>query len=127
VNTRTTSDQVTLHLFGYLAPSGNLPAVNPNDVFDTMGAATIPFGQTFRIFDVPNDRWLVVTSNAISPSSAFALLEDFGGTQTEKPLVDPASYPIGIAFRPGSSVVLRNDDQFGNPNYRWLLTGYLAK
>jgi hypothetical protein len=127
VNTRTTSDPVTLHLFGYLAPSGNLPAVKPDDVFDTMGMATLAPGQTVRMFDVPNDRWLVLTSNAISGTGEFALLEDFSGTQTEKPLMDFASNPIGIAFRPGSSVVLRSDVQSGTYNYRWLLTGYLAK
>jgi hypothetical protein len=127
VNTRTTSDRVTLKLFGYVAPSNHWPPVDPSDIFDTTGTTSLARGETFRIFSVPADRWLVITSNAISGSGDFALLEEFAGAQTAKPLNERDSQLVGIAFRPGSSVVLRNDVQFGVTAYRWLLTGYLAK
>jgi hypothetical protein len=128
LNTRATSDRVTLQLFGYLSPSTEWPPIDPSDMFDTTGTALLTdSGQTYTIYSVPSDRWLVLTQSIIT-GSHFALLEDFGGTQSEKPTIFlPGGQLVGIVFHPGSSVVLRNDEQFGFVNYHWLLTGYFAK
>jgi hypothetical protein len=126
LNTHATNDEVKFQLIGYLTPSDSWPPIDPSDMFDTTGTTSLTFGETYTIYRVPSDRWLVLTSSAISGSGYFALLEDFGGTQTEKP--GPAQdSPVSTVFHPGSSVVLRNDVQFGSTSYRWLLTGYLAK
>jgi hypothetical protein len=127
LNTQAKSGRVTLQLFGYLAPSSEWPPIDPSDMFDTTGTTSLAYGETFTIYNVPSDRWLVLTSSDISGSGYFALLEDFGGTQTEKPRPWQDSQLVGIVFHPGSSVVLRNDVQFGSTSYRWLLTGYLTK
>lgn len=128
LNTSAKNDQVTLQLFGYLAPSTEWPPIDPSDMFDTLGSTSLTYEETFTIYRVPSDRWLVLTSNAIQGSGYYALLEDFGGTQTEKPLIfQQDAQLVGIVFHPGSSVVLRNDQPFGSTNYNWLLTGYLTK
>ena len=126
LNNHATNDRVRCQLTGYLTPSDSWPPIDPSDIFDTTGTTSLTYGETFTIFHVPSDRWLVLTSSAISGSGYFALLEEFGGTQTEKPGPLPDS-PVGTVFHPGSSVLLRNDVQFGSTSYRWLLTGYLVK
>ncbi len=127
VNTRTKTDQVTLTLFGYLAPNKDWPPAKPGDLFDTYGTATFNPGEKVTIFDVPQDQWLVLTT-AQFRGAGYTLLEDAAGTLTEKPrFFSDHPQVVGITFPPGSSVVLRNDEPFGTRQFWWLMTGYLAK
>jgi len=82
------------------------------------------------IFTVPEDRWLVVTHFWIVPR--VDLLEVLGDEVTEKFLeanIAPFSVAtVGLTFRPGSQVVLRNNDNTPGTNTqgRVFIIGYLS-
>jgi hypothetical protein len=116
--------------------STNLPHVN------------IPANGEHEVFSVPADRWLVLLPNLGTSSttggcafddggggSTVSLQEDLNGSYTVmatrgsseagKNSQGPASSVIGWTFRPGSRVVLKNEDPI-IANVRYNFFGYLT-
>jgi hypothetical protein len=107
--------------------------------FEPTSQISVPPGASFTVFTVPNDRWLTITgvsgSYATGPFPFWS--EELNGAVTEKGQflgnempASPASCggAIGWTFRPGSTVVIRNDDPTTTALiYSYALIGYLSR
>ena len=123
----------------------------PQDIVNLDGQASLKQGDSESIFQVPQDKWFIVTEFS-SIGRRVGLLESLGADQrvkrgdfftgafgwtstvgqgADQRIVYPATLPtggpytstVGLAFRPGSQVVLK-----GLPMdpITYTLTGYLA-
>ncbi len=102
---------------------------------DSAGVTIAPVSHVV-LYQVPIDRWLVLTRiQATGPFAAYLnidLVEDFGGTLTSKsngycfPGTAEFQYPMGVAFQPGSSVALRNRNTSASLWVPANMTGYLV-
>jgi hypothetical protein len=136
-----------LVLGGYLATSAQGQPVaqdghrgwppRPQDIvnIDDFQAPATPSPQSFPMFTVPANRWLVVTDFAVSVSTPLGqLVQALGGVETVKFTPSnvnrqgaPYAYssPVGIVFEPSSTVAFR---QAAGANITTAsLTGYLTR
>lgn len=116
-------------------PTQSIWPPKPDQIFNLCESLTIPQSGTQAIYDVPWDKWLVVT-DWVTTAGIIDLLEDNGGVLTQK-----LSYPTmlqgpsltfaprasgpGLVFHPRSKVVLRNVG--AGPNAGVTILGYLAQ
>jgi hypothetical protein len=97
------------------------------------GPTSIPPGGSSIVFEVPSDKWLVLTAVDVTTSYPLNWAEDLNGVITVKSSnlglrPQTTSPPIGWTFRPGSRVVLQNLEST-NPSivYNRTLFGYLSR
>ena len=139
--------QVTQSAFGsgtWLRPK-DIVNVDSLSVAPSLGGMVgVPWGGgAVTIYTVPADRWLVITNWRQNGSGLTSLAEDLSGVLTVKRAgtwgitpniggggtTDSADYapPLGIAFQPGSNVVLQETNGGSGTTWvRFTFTGYLA-
>jgi hypothetical protein len=96
---------------------------------------TVHPGSSITIFQVPPDQSFVLTGVLGLNNTPFRLSEDLGGNLTFKlasigtwPVYGlPTDGPLGIVFRPGSSVVAVNASTVDQVLYNTDLYGYVAR
>src|SRR4030095_1551814 len=103
--------------------------------------ASIPFGGSIVIYEVPWDRWFVLTDWwAGNSGNAIELMQESGGVLTVKlptGTLDPTGFQgisiaprvsgAGISFPPRSKVLLRNSGGAGPLPVPHSFLGYLAQ
>lgn len=124
----------------------NYTTAEEADASMSEGAISVPAGTDRDIFQVPNDRWLVLTgglSKAIRGSgTAYVDLVEVGASGSITPKVAAANMalygqwtpisiiwnfgPSGILFAPGSTVRIRNQSPSGSATVTLTLAGYFV-
>jgi len=142
-------EQITAAVSPSSVGSWGPPKKSIVNVFAEAGA-TIPAGGHFVVYQVPNDRWLTITSTTANsqgclcpwPSGGTApclrWAELSGGVYREKGFGtagdtqahhSPSGVgdPVGWVFRPGSQVVIRNIDASPCAVWEFSLMGYESR
>lgn len=114
---------------------GSPSPLPPENFIVINGQKAISSGGAEVVFTVPNDRWLVLTdietASAQSASAGVAVLsERMGALVTDKRtsfLSSPFHSFVGIAFEPGSAVLLRESTLSSPVTISFSLNGMLVK
>jgi hypothetical protein len=113
-------------------PIGNQAAIKPQDIvnLDVSGSSIPAGGAELVVYTVPPDRWLVVRDFefAWDGFGVPSLIEKLGPIETTKRLSFiglTLHSSLGLAFEPGSEVVLKESSGQG-VGVSYALNGYLA-
>lgn len=114
----------------YRAASQGLPMVQPEDIVNLTG--TFPPGASVVVFTVPFDKWFVLTDVEIEGDGQVEIRRGPGpGTTLRSGFLGDAFTPyrssVGLAFSPGSTVVLDDILSGGFVAPIYALTGHLAE